>query len=431
MKPNILQTVIIDQMKDKKRILNAENIIEREFYEQWNNIMATDLIKVIYGVRRCGKSVFSFQLLKEKNSAYINFDDERIVGINADDLDEVIQAFYQVYGDIKYVLLDEIQNIPGWELFVSRIMRQGFNVVITGSSANLLSKELATHLTGRYLPIGIFPFSYREFLAYRKIRFKEKTIFSTRTKSILIKNLDDYLGTGGFPEALKYPDYSSNYLSTLYSDIISKDVVGRYNIRYIRTLKDIANYVISNFSNPMTYNKIKNKFELKSVHTVKNYLSYLEDASIIIMVNKYSSRHGDRLVSPKKVYVVDIGMAKAVAFFTSKNSGPLMENIVALELFRKKSLDPAIELFYWRDYQQHEVDFMIKRGQKIERLIQVSYAIDDDDIKKREIRSLLKASKDLNCDALAVITWDYMDEREIAGKDISFIPLWYWLIINP
>ncbi len=430
MKPGNLQTVIIDQMEDTKRIFSSENIIEREFFYHWDNVISTDLVKVIYGVRRCGKSIFSFQLLEQRESAYINFDDERLAGIKTDDLDEVVQAFYQVYGDTKYILLDEIQNIPGWELFVSRLMRQGFNVVITGSSANLLSKELATHLTGRYLPLGIFPFSYREFLAYRGIRIEKEKILGTRTKSILMKNLYDYLETGGFPEALKYPDYRRKYLSTLYSDIISKDVVGRFNIRYIRTLKDIANYVISNFSNLMTYNRIKNKFELKSVHTVKNYLSYLEDASIIIMVDKYSSKHRGRIVSPKKVYVVDVGVAQAVAFFISKNFGLLMENIVAIELFRKKAQDPAIELFYWRDYQQHEVDFIIKRGQNIERLIQVSYANSDDDINKREIRALLKASEDLKCGVLTVITWDYLDEREIAGKDIHFIPLWHWLFTS-
>ena len=124
MKPGNLQTVIIDQMEDTKRIFSSENIIEREFFYHWDNVISTDLVKVIYGVRRCGKSIFSFQLLEQRESAYINFDDERLAGIKTDDLDEVVQAFYQVYGDTKYILLDEIQNIPGWELFVSRLMRQ-------------------------------------------------------------------------------------------------------------------------------------------------------------------------------------------------------------------------------------------------------------------------------------------------------------------
>lgn len=430
MNSNLIRTIIMDQLRDMKRLFKEENLIKRDAFENWNNATNTDLIKVIYGVRRSGKSIFSFQLLKHKKYAYLNFDDERLVGLKTQDLNTVLEAFYQIHDDFKFVLLDEIQNVQGWELFVNRLKRQGLIVIITGSSSNLLSKELGSHLTGRFIPIGIYPFSFKEFLIYKNIKFDENEIWTTRTKSLLIKNLNEYIKLGGFPEAVKYPDYSRQYLSNLYSNIISKDVIGRYNIKYIRAIKDIANYLLANYSNLVTYNKIKNRFDLKSVHTAKNYLSYLEDALLFIMPDKFSLKSSERSTSPKKVYAIDSGLINAISIPMSENIGPLMENITAIELMRSKSKDPMMELYYWRDYQQHEVDFVIRSSQKIQNLIQVSYISDSTDLDRREIRSLIKASELLRCESLNIITWDYHDQIEIKGNRINCIPLWYWLIYH-
>ena len=423
-----IQTIISDQREEIKRIFTEENIIKRETLHIWNKTIESNLIKVITGVRRSGKSIFSFQLLNEREYAYINFDDERLVGLKPSDLNMVIEAFYQLYGDFKYIFLDEIQNIEYWELFANRLKRQGFNLIITGSNAKLLSKELATHLTGRYIAMEMFPFSFREFLTYEKFKITDQDIYSTRKKSFLIKKLQEYLARGGFPEAIKDKELSKNYLASLYSTIITKDIIGRYKINYVTTIKEISNYLLSNFSKYITFNKIKNNFNLKSPHTSKKYISYLGESYLFFLLDKFSFKYKELAASPKKIYAIDTGIINALAFTSSVNLGRLMENIIAIELMRKKALNPMLEIYYWKDYQQREVDFVVKKGPKVEQLIQVAYIVAHDEIDKREYTALIKASKELNCNNLLIITWDYESIETINGKKIIHIPLWKWLL---
>jgi len=382
------------------------------------------LIKVITGVRRSGKSTFALQMLAGRSCGYINFDDERLVGLGIDDLNRVLQALYEVFGEMKFVFLDEIQNIDGWELFVNRLKRAGLNVFVTGSNARLLSRELATHLTGRHVPIEMFPFSFREFLAFDKFVVENDKLLSTKEKALLLKKLHEYLEIGGFPEVLKDRPNAGRYLSTLYSTILTKDVVGRQRIKYIKTIREISNYLVSNFSRPITFNKIKNVFGLKSPHTSKNYVSYLEESYLIFLVDKFSFKEKERTASPKKVYAIDTGVINALAFKSSENIGRLMENLVFLELMRKKAVDSLLEIYYWKNYTGHEVDFVLKRGTKVNQLIQVTYASNAEEIEKRETRSLSKAARELKCNDLLIITWDY--EKETGG--IKFIPIWKWLL---
>ncbi|MFW6194475.1 MAG: ATP-binding protein [Halobacteriota archaeon] len=419
-----LKPIIVDQKEEVERIFREEKIIEREFLTTWKSSIESRSIKIITGVRRTGKSIFSLQLLEGKKYAYINFDDERLAGINTKDLNLVLQAFYELYGDIKYVFLDEIQNIGGWELFVNRLHRMGLNVVVTGSNANLLSRELASHLTGRHIPIEIYPFSFREFLNFENFKITKESLYSTKQKSMLVKKMRDYIEWGGFPESVKDRDNAKLYLSTLYSTILTKDVISRYNLKYVQTLKEIANYLLSNFSQPISYHKIKNIFEMGSTHTAKNYTSYLEETYMIYLLSKFSFKHKELLASSKKAYVIDTGLINSLTFRMSENMGRLMENVVLVELLRRKSTE--LEIYYWKDYQQREVDFVVKQGTEVIQLIQVTYA--ESEINQRETKALIRASDSLRCKNLICITWDYEDSIQVDSKTIKCIPLWKWLI---
>lgn len=423
-----IQAILRDQREDIQRICNEKTIIERKDLTTWKKTIDSNLIKVVTGVRRSGKSVFSFQLLHKRTYAYVNFDDERLIGLKASDLNTVLEACYQQLGEFTYIFLDEIQNVEGWELFVNRLNRQGFNVLITGSNAKLLSKELATHLTGRYLSMELFPFSFKEFLTYEQFPITIKEIYSTREKSLLIKKLQEYMLYGGFPEALKKKDLTKNYLTTLYSTILTKDVISRYKIQYVTTLREISNYLLANFSKYITYNSIKKNFNLKSSHTSKKYVSYLQEPYLFFLLDKFSFKYKEVIASAKKVYSIDTGMINAISFETSDNFGRLLENVVAIELLRKKTTNLMMELYYWKDYQQREVDFILKQGPEIQQLIQVTAASEPLTTDKREYTALLKASEELRCKNLLMITWDYEATETREGKEIQFIPLWKWLL---
>jgi len=424
-----LKAVVADQREEVGRALREERIIDREALERWREWIESDMIKVVMGARRSGKSIFSLQLLRGKSHAYVNFDDERLVDLDASQLNLLFEALLQVYGDFKFILLDEVQNVHGWELFVSRLRRQGFNLVITGSNAKLLSKELATHLTGRHIPIEIFPFSFREFLEFDGLVTERKAAYSTREKAVLMGKLQEYIQGGGFPEAVRIKDAvkARMYLQTLYSTVVTKDVISRHRIRFLKTIREISNYLVSNFSQPVSFNKVKNVFGLQSVHTSKNYVSYLEETYLIFLIEKYSRKRKESLNSPKKVYCIDCGMINAVGFRSSENLGRLMENAVAVELLRRRSEDPSLELYYWRDYQQREVDFVLKGGEAVRELLQVTYSSGRDEVEKREVAALTRAGRELGVDKLTVVTWDHEGVEVAEGREVRFVPLWKWL----
>jgi len=420
-----LKQVIIDQKDELRDLIKREKIIDREFLNKYKKHISADIIKVITGIRRCGKSVFSYQLLKDKDFAYINFDDERLVPLETKDLNDVLEIFYEVYGKFKYILLDEVQNIYGWELFVNRLKRQGFNLIVTGSNAKLLSKELATHLTGRHIALELFPFSLREFLNFHNVNIK--SLLSTKEIGLIKRRLDEYIKKGGFPETLKRNVVPEPYLKALYSTIINKDVVLRSKIRFIKTLKDISSYLITNHSCYMSFNKIKNIFSLKSTHTALNYVSFLEESYLFFFLKRLSYKQKESFIANRKVYCVDTGLINALSFKSSRDIGRLYENLVAIELLRKKALE-GVDIYYWQDIYKHEVDFVIKKGLQVKQIIQACYNIEDYDTRKREIKALVKASKEFKCKNLIVITEDKEEEETIGNNKIKYIPLWKWLL---
>ncbi|MBN2013951.1 MAG: ATP-binding protein [Candidatus Altiarchaeota archaeon] len=422
MDKNTLRATIISQKKETKKILKQEKIIERELQKETEKQLKNNLIKITTGVRRCGKSTLALQTLQDKEHAYINFDDERLYKITTKDLDTILETLYEVYGNFKYLLLDEIQNIPGWELYANRLQRQGLNLIVTGSNAKLLSKELATHLTGRHITLELYPFSFREYLSYHKISPQKEDLQIAEGIGKIKKHLRDYIEKGGFPETYKIKD-NTRYLKDLYNSIINQDIISRYNIKYANTLREIISYTISNYASPITYKKIKNIFDIKSQHTIKNYLYYAEESYLITQSLQYTHKIKEQTRLPKKIYAIDTGLIKAIGFKASENTGRLMENLIAIELQRKKTQNPLLEIYHWRDYQKREVDFAVKEGLKVKELIQACYDIEDPKTKEREEKALIKAGKELRCKNLKIITWDH----EETGR-IEYIPLWKWLL---
>ena len=400
-----------------------ENKLKETYLERTSDAkkLKNPLIKVIIGPRRAGKSFFALHFLSQQgNFSYVNFDDERLVEIK--DYDEIITAMKAIYNNPKLVLLDEIQNIPKWELFVNRLQRQGFNLIITGSNSNLLSKELATHLTGRHLSIYIFPFSFKEIIGK-----DELTTSETKEK------LSEYIIYGGYPEPLiKGMDYKE-YLSTLFSSIVYKDIIKRYRIREAQGIEDLASYLLSNIAKEYSFNSLKRLTQLQSSHTVEKYIHYLEEAFIFFSLKRFSYKVKEQLSSNKKIYCIDNGFIYAKAFKSSPDMGRLYENIVAKEL-KKKEMENKLKFFYWKNQQQEEVDFVIQENAKIKHLIQVCINLENNETKNREVRALLKAGKELKCRSLFVITEEYEAEEElewfgIKGK-VRFIPLWKWLLLK-
>lgn len=381
---------------------------------------ANDMIKVVSGPRRAGKSFFCMHILNSLgNFGYVNFDDDRLSAVK--NYDYVVEMLQSLYGSPRNLLLDEVQNVPGWELLVNRLQRSGYNLVITGSNANLLSKELATHLTGRHYTATILPFSFKEYLA----------LFSSELTTAEIKqHLSQYVINGGFPEPLvKNLDYR-DYLATMFDSIIYKDVVKRFKIKNVHAVDELARYMVSNFARDFSYTSIAKNLGL-SPHSVQNYADYLEEAFLIFKVPRFSWKVKAQVSANKKVYCIDNGFIHAKAFKIGSGSGRLYENVVAISL-KQRELAREIDLFFWKNDQQEEVDFVIKKGVEIAGLIQVCYDTSQPKVRERELRALVKASDALSCNDLTVITED-LDASETVTwggitRRVKFVPLSRWLL---
>lgn len=421
-----IKQILIDQKEELKNTFQKKKIIEREFSHLYKTYLASPLIKVITGSRRSGKSTLCAQLLHSKDFAYVNFDDERLSSLTSESLNSVIESIYSIYTNPEYILLDEIQNIKAWELFVNRLQRTGFNLMITGSNSHLLSKELATHLTGRHYNLELFPFSFREFLTFNNIHFQKESL-STKQIAIIKNELDQYIQNGGFPETLT-EENAKKYLQTLFSSIITNDIAIRHNIRLIKTIKDMASHLLTNFSCQITFTRLKKIFDVKSVHTIQNYLSYLEESYMIFMIERFSFKSKQRITAPRKIYAIDTGLINAVSFQHSQNIGRFIENIVAIELFRKKANKEDMNIYYWQDTTGKEVDFVVKEGSHGISLIQVCWNLEKEITKQREVKSLLKAMEKFHLSESFIITENYEAEEKTKDKTIKYIPLWKWLL---
>jgi predicted AAA+ superfamily ATPase len=386
--------------------------------------LKSNLIKVITGPRRAGKSFFAIHHFAETaNMGYVNFDDERLAG--STDYDEIIAAVNFVYDNPSHILFDEIQNLPRWELLVNRLARQGHNLILTGSNSHMLSQELSTHLTGRYLQTTILPFSFSEYLS-----LKDQPITSPGKREHLAR----YAEQGGFPELLIKNLNAREYLGTLFDSIVYKDIVKRFNIRFAQGLDDLAVYLLSNVAQEYSYTTLSRLTRCRSVHTVQKYLGYLEEAYIFFSVPRFSYKFRKQVSANKKIYCIDNGFITAKAFQFSQNRGRLLENLVAVEL-KRRELSWGTGLFFWKNVEQEEVDFVVKQGNMVSELIQVCADATGSRTRQREVRALIKAGNELNCKNLIVLTEneERTDTEEWFGIQgtIRFIPLWKWLLVSP
>jgi hypothetical protein len=380
------------------------------------------LIKIVIGPRRAGKSFFITRFLMERGIfGYVNFDDEQLT--DPEKIPDILTAIDDIYQGTKILLLDEIQNITGWELLANRLARQGYELYITGSNAHLLSKELATHLTGRHTVTTIFPFSFEEFIRLKKGEF---------TESEYRNYLEEYSLKGGFPEPLMVPLDRKDYLTRLFDAVIYKDIIRRYKIRSPHGLGDLAQYLCSTISSEYSVHGLTKVSACQSDRTVRKYLDYLEEAFLFFSVPRFSYKVRVQVSSNKKIYCIDNGFITAKGFSFSKNLGSLLENIIAIAL-REHELSGIINLFYWKNAEQEEVDFVIQQAGLVTALIQVCNDISDEKTRSREVRTLLKASRDLSCQNLIVLSIheERESKKEWFGMQgvIRFIPVWKWLLM--
>jgi len=422
MELNKLERIVLDQ-REELEALRAGNYCRRR--EESLIDLDSRLAQVVIGVRRSGKSTLCINALEHGGVAYayVNFDDERLFDLNAADLDDVLEMLYKVYGNFTHLLLDEVQNVDGWHLFVNRLLRQQVHVVLTGSNSKLLSGELASHLTGRHHQIELLPFSFRDFCAYKKVAVSPLT---TRNRGLLAAAFDEYMRLGGFPELLREKDVKG-YIDSLLDNIIRQDIQKRFGIRYIDTLMNLAHHLLNESPKKFVKEKLQTLFDFRSSHTLGNYLSYLEQAYLLSAVRKYSAKSRQR-VRNMKYYAIDVAlMNQRKDAFAGANLGFRLETIVYLELRRRARY--ARQDVYYYETPRSECDFVVCDGNRALAAYQVSYDISNAKTYNREVSGCLAGAAGTHCEELYLLT--YNEARppiERDGHTIKVVPVWEWLL---
>ena len=414
-----LETILVDQKSEIDGWRN-EQLCAR--YEERLVDLESPQAQVVIGVRRSGKSTLCKQILSDAGVrfAYADFDDERLDGLGTKQLNDVLEVLYKIYGDFRYLFLDEIQNISGWPLFVNRLLRNGMHIILTGSNAKLLSSDLATHLTGRSSEISLYPFSFTEYCDVKNIDCKSLT-----TKGIAMKRraFDEYVKQGGFPEILRVRD-ARRYVINLVDNILKRDIEQRYNIAFPAQFEKLANHLLNVSPYIISTTDIAEQFDFKSRHTVRNYIKYLEDAYLLVGVQKYSAKSRERAVG-EKVYAVDVAMMnRRENAFSGENLGWRLETAVLNHLVRKCK-NEGWDVYYLRE-RSGECDFVICDGNRALQCIQVCYDISSEKVRRREINGLLLANRLTRCENLLLLTDCEYRELDIEGHHIKIQPVYEW-----
>lgn len=404
-----MKTTILNQRAERDELMSRPYQQRHTKYDA-EELLHNPLIKLITGPRRVGKSVFALLMLQGKNFAYLNFDDSELLEKWDEDL--VMSALDDVYPDYDFMLLDEVQNLPGWDLWISKLYRRGKNLIITGSNAKMLSSEMATALTGRYLQIEMLPFSLEETMSWKNI---SPNLEEQAAQAIVLA--DDYMRNGGYPETIPARSITKSYLSTLFDSILLKDVARRHKVRNTTDLYNLAIYLLSNFCNPISANELAGELGMSSVATTKKFCDYLNEPYLFFYLPRFNNKLKLMNKAPKKVYVVDNGFVQSTAFNLSENLGRLLENQVFVELLRRGYI-PGQTLFYYRTRNDKEIDFVTRKGAKVEQLIQVCYDMTSEKTRKRELDALVEAAEELHCDNLLVITNSQEEKIEWKGTAI-------------
>ena len=419
----------IQEWHEKKLPNVLPRMIDLEKY------LNNDFIIDIIGSRRAGKTYLMYyfinHLKKDRNIIFLNFENRKLWPLSDTILDDLLNHIYEEkliekYGKV-YLFLDEIQNVPNWERFARNIhdeLKGKIKIFVSGSSSKMIEKETSSLLTGRHLSIKLFPLSFKEFLNFKK--YSTKGIeYSERRKAVLLKLLKEYLEFGGFPEIV-LSDQKTDILSQYYIDIISRDVVERYNLRESNTVENLGKYMITNIGSLFSYGKTAKFFSgsLKirvSTASIPSYTKHLEEVFLIFLVPIFSYKIREQMQYPRKTYCVDTGLGNAISFKFSEDTGKIMENMVFLELKRRRK-----SIFYWKG--KGEVDFVIKEGLNVAHLMQVCYDVKNEETKKRETAALIEAMNEFGLKEGHVITWDYDNEETVDNKKIVYLPLWKWLL---
>ena len=401
-----MRAVILNQRKERDELLER-HYLERKTKFNSDELLANNLIKLVSGPRRVGKSTYALLMLKGKNFAYLNFDDDQLLAMWEEET--VMQMLDEVYPNYEYMLLDEVQNLNDWDLWISKLYRRGKNLIVTGSNAKMLSSEMATVLTGRYLQIDMMPFSMQEVAEWN----------NTDIRSIA----DDYLHNGGYPETVQARSIVKNYLFTLFDNIVWKDVCKRHKVRNSTDLNTLAVYLLANFCNPISANDLKTELGFSSVTTTKKFMDYLHEPFLFFFLMRYDNKMKIMKKAAQKIYVVDNGFVTSRAFSISENIGRLLENQVFTELLRR-GYNTEHTLFYYRSRNDKEIDFVIRDDFHIKQLIQVSYTLTNAKTEKREVDALVEAAGELHCSDLLIVTADEERTIEKNGYAIKVIPIY-------
>ncbi len=398
--------------------------IQREKLNDVQKASALPHAVIISGLRRVGKSTLLAQFahtLGKEAYYYLNFEDDRFIGFQARDANDLYQTLIEIFGERKIFIIDEIQNVDGWEHFVRRFIDLGFKFYISGSNAALLSRELGTRLTGRHIPIELFPFSFREFLFFRGETEVKSQQLSTIEKGRLSAALDTYLQQGGIADALKYPELP--ILKTLYDDVLFRDIATRYGLENVQALKELGLFLMSNPAGLVSFNKIKEHLRLGSVNTVTNYIEYLEDSWLLFTTRIYDFSVKRQQVLPKKIYGIDTGLVNAIGFHFSPNTGKLLENLIFLELRRQSK-----EIFYLTTQNGFEIDFYLPETRT---LIQVTQNMSNLATREREIRAIQDAIKTVDVQNLIILSDNTEDPIRIGDREIQIHSIPEWLLKQP
>ncbi|BCU68710.1 ATP-binding protein [Stygiolobus caldivivus] len=404
-----IKRIILDQEELLREKFEKEKIIEREpgYKVDLNGAY------LITGPRRSGKSIYAVQLSRGKKYARVDFEDERFYGLRAEELNKVLEAVYEVKGDVELLVFDEVQEIKGWERFVARI-RDTVPVIVTGSNARLMSAEMATYLTGRHLDYVLFPFSFREFLKYQGVEVRE----TTRGVAGLKARLEEYLKVGGFPEGYRHDTRA--YLRRLFDDVITKDVMVRCKTR--RDIRDLAVFLAENIGREVSSRRLGNAFSL-SHQTVINYMDCLEDSYLFILLKRFTGKALEKYSMPRKVYLIDPGIYSSLV--TGENVGRKMEDSVLVELLRFREYSGRLYEVYYYKGSNYEVDFVTYGDVKA--AVQVSYEVGG--LRDRELKGLEKFSEEFRDFNLILVTWDSEGEEALKnGKRVKVVPLWKFLL---
>ncbi|WP_300725832.1 ATP-binding protein [uncultured Bacteroides sp.] len=411
----LLKDIIIDQ----RNFLANRKTIKRTFPESY---LKNEEIIIISGVRRCGKSVLLQQIRERlpQNDYFFNFDDDRLSGFSIEHFQELYEVFIELYGEQNYFFFDEIQNIPGWEHFVKRLYNAGKKIFITGSNARMLSKELGTYLTGCYIAIELYPFSFTEYLTFTDRSHLIENVSGTVARGEVQRAFSEYFRQGGFPLYLKSED--DIVLKTLYDNILYKDVMVRNQIVNEREVKEMVYYVISNIGKPLTYSSLSKVIGVKNPTTVKNYLEFIENTYLLFSLTKLDFSVKAQLRNPKKIYAIDNALVSRLGFHFTGEEGRLLENLVHIELRRRGG-----EIFY-HNSNGAECDFIVRNGFQVIQAVQVCYLMDSLETREREIKGILDAMKTYHLSEGYIITNTHEEDIPLGNDIIHIIPAWKWLL---